>query len=92
MFSQAVTENLKHYVYYLEEPRNGEVFYVGKGVGNRVFDHVACAIESDGETEKLQKIRDIKADGNTVKHHILRHGLDGIIAIEIGSFCCDRSI
>lgn len=31
MFSQAVIEKLKYYVYFLQDPRNNEKFYVGKG-------------------------------------------------------------
>jgi hypothetical protein len=33
-FSLYVQEQLKSYVYLLVDPRNGELFYVGKGVGN----------------------------------------------------------
>jgi hypothetical protein len=39
MFSQAVIENLGYYVYYLKDPRDDKVFYLGKGVGNRLFNH-----------------------------------------------------
>lgn len=39
MFSQSVIEKLKYYVYLLQDPRDNSVFYVGKGVGNRVFQH-----------------------------------------------------
>ena len=34
-----VTELKKHYVYVLIDPRDNEVFYVGKGQGERVFHH-----------------------------------------------------
>ena len=33
--SQEVIEELKYYVYKLIDPRNGNVFYVGKGIYNR---------------------------------------------------------
>ena len=59
MFSQSVIEKLDFYVYFLQDPRTDEVFYIGKGIGNRVFNHLECAIETDGTTEKLDKIRDI---------------------------------
>ena len=40
MFSPEVSDKLEYYVYRLIDPRNGDTFYVGKGKGNRVFDHV----------------------------------------------------
>ena len=75
MFSQAVVEKLDNYVYFLQDPRTNKVFYVGKGVGNRVFNHLDCAIETDGETEKRKIIRGIIKSGKKVRHFILRHGL-----------------
>jgi uncharacterized protein len=63
MFSLEVQEALKYYVYRLIDPRNGETFYVGKGKGNRIFDHVKGALKLEkGEDEvsaKLKIIREI---------------------------------
>ena len=89
MFSQSVIEKLDFYVYFLQDPRTDEVFYIGKGIGNRVFNHLECAIETDGTTEKLDKIRDIVDSGNKVKHFILRHGLSESIAFEIEASLID---
>jgi len=47
VFSQSVIEKLEHYVYFLQNPRNEEIFYVGKGSGNRVFQHLNCSVETD---------------------------------------------
>ena len=47
MFDQLVIEKLDFYVYCLMDPRNNEPFYIGKGVGNRIFDHEKCAIKSN---------------------------------------------
>lgn len=74
-FKSAVIERLGYYVYVLIDPRDGKIFYVGKGRGNRVFDHVNEAESSDKENDKLDIIRDIKASGNEVKYYIIRHGL-----------------
>ncbi len=75
MFEQAIIEKIKHYVYFLRDPRSHEVFYVGKGVRNRVFNHVSCAILEE-ETDKLARIREILQSGQQVEYVILRHGLD----------------
>lgn len=53
-FSQAAKDNLMSYVYFLQDPRNGEVFYVGKGVGDQVFSHLAESVETDAGTEKIE--------------------------------------
>ncbi len=89
MFSQAVVEKLNNYVYFLQDPRTNKVFYVGKGVGNRVFNHLDCAIETDGETEKLEIIREILNSGKKVRHFILRHGLTEQMAFEIEASLVD---
>ena len=34
-----VVEALGHYVYMLKDPRDEEIFYVGRGVGSRLFAH-----------------------------------------------------
>jgi uncharacterized protein len=39
-FSQAVCERIGYYVYILKDPRNNLNFYVGKGKGNRIFQHI----------------------------------------------------
>jgi uncharacterized protein len=79
-FPDGVIEKLGVYVYRLIDPRNGETFYVGKGVGNRVFSHLQGAISTTGEedsvSEKLERIREIKSTGLDVLHIIHRHGMD----------------
>ncbi|CDF99459.1 Putative uncharacterized protein [Avibacterium paragallinarum JF4211] len=39
MFSTGVIEKIGYYIYCLVDPRNQNIFYVGKGKGNRVFQH-----------------------------------------------------
>lgn len=74
-FSSSVQEAIECYVYCLVDPRNNKIFYVGKGKGNRVFDHAANAIKSDEESLKLNVIRDIQREGLNVKSYIIRHKL-----------------
>ena len=76
-FPAGVARQLKWYVYRLIDPRNGETFYVGKGQGNRVFDHAkGQEPEQEGVLgPKMQRIKDIRAAGLEVGHVIHRHGL-----------------
>lgn len=80
-FPNAVIEILQYYVYRLIDPRNGETFYVGRGLEDRVFQHIAEeAVFKDGEdelTNKLKRIREIRnINGLEVGHVIHRHGMD----------------
>ena len=89
MFSQSVVEKIGFYVYFLRDPRNKEVFYIGKGNANRVFQHLQCAIDFPVESYKIQKIKEILSEGYQVEHFILRHGLTEEIALEIESALID---
>lgn len=89
MFSQSVIEQLGSYVYLLRDPSNKEVFYVGKGIGNRVFDHVACALTDAKESAKLDRIRAIQKSGKSVEHFVLRHGLTEQAAFEVEAAVID---
>lgn len=86
MFSKDVCNKIGYYVYRLVDPRNGQTFYVGKGINNRVFDHVGYAEklleeesdESKTEIEKILKlstIHAIKDAGLEVIHIIQRWGM-----------------
>lgn len=88
-FSQAVQEKIQYYVYILKDPRSSSIFYVGKGIGNRVFQHVECALNNAGNSDKLDLIKEIYESGNEVEHYILRHGLTHEQALEIESACID---
>ena len=88
-FSAEIIEQLKFYVYRLVDPRNGETFYVGKGVGNRVFQHAQGILVSDRFSEKIERIRDIQIAGLQVIHIIHRHGLDEDTAYEVEAALID---
>ena len=74
-FNPSVIDKLNYYVYCLVDPRNNRIFYIGKGWGNRVFQHAFCAMTSTDGSLKLQTIREIIQDGKEVKHYIIRHNL-----------------
>lgn len=90
-FSNTVTEKLEYYVYRLIDPRKGETFYVGKGIGNRVFAHVKGELGADANalSEKLQRIREIRHDGFEVIHVIHRHGMQAETALEVEAALID---
>lgn len=92
-FSPEVCEKLDHYVYRLIDPRNGQTFYVGQGVGNRVFAHIKDELKyADNEekiSEKIDQIRAIRASGLEVIHIIQRHGLSKKEADEVEAALID---
>jgi len=47
-FSPEVEKEIGYYVYRLIDPRNGNVFYVGKGKGNQVFNHIKRTLSFEG--------------------------------------------
>ncbi|WP_295746985.1 GIY-YIG nuclease family protein [uncultured Limosilactobacillus sp.] len=91
-FSLDVQHRLKNYVYALVDPRpdqdhhcQGTIFYIGRGVGNRVFDHEKEAHQgvANGEYAKLQRILAIEKAGYRVQRMIISWGLTNDEAIVV---------
>ncbi len=61
-FQQTVKEAIGYYVYALVDPRDKKIFYIGKGKGNRVFQHAEAALYEKGQSLKLETIRSIIAE------------------------------
>lgn len=90
MFDEKSRQELKYYVYMLLDPTDNKPFYVGKGIDNRVFNHLACALtDIDTSTAKYDKIREIIQSQQTVNHIIVRHGLSEIEAFQIEASLID---
>ena len=71
-FPKIVSTELKYYVYIYSNPITEEIFYVGKGKGNRVFLHLT----EESETEKVKYLLDLKLKGLKPKIEILIHGIE----------------
>ena len=99
-FSNDTIQKIGFYVYRLVDPRNGQTFYIGKGKGNRVFQHVLGAIDYyDGvdkkdidevnDPNKLRIIQEIREAGLDVIHIIQRWNLTEREAFQVESALID---
>ena len=89
-FPDYMLDEIGYYVYRLVDPRNDATFYVGKGVGNRIFQHVAEAVMSSERISlKLDRIREIEAANLKVRHVVHRHGLTKKEAFEVEASLID---
>jgi len=84
-FSSPVIQALKYYVYIYSHPVTGEIFYIGKGKGNRIFQH----LHDTSESKKVQYIQDLKSQDLTPKLEIIVHGLDDTTALRVESAMID---
>ena len=98
-FPPEIEKDLEFYVYRLIDPRNGETFYVGKGTGNRVFDHVNLKIENpddddeenydDELSRKEERIKEIHKAKLKVITVIHRYGMNEATAQHVASALID---
>jgi hypothetical protein len=88
-FPPEVARKLAWYTYRLIDPRNGETFYVGKGKGERVFQHAQAELKRPADTDKLNRIRSIRISGLEVLHVIHRHGMNEETAFEVEAALMD---
>jgi hypothetical protein len=99
-FSNETSSKIGYYVYRLVDPRNGQTFYVGKGKGNRVFQHVKGAIalydgvdkkeiDEVNDPNKLRIIQEIRESNLKVIHVIQRWHLSEKEAIEVEAALID---
>ncbi len=91
-------EELGWYVYALaypkaytkKHPKEKGIFYIGKGIHNRVLQHINEAENKESKTDKLDTIRKILKEGFSVDYYILRHQIPTEDeAYRIESVCID---
>lgn len=88
------SENRKYYVYRLIDPRTYQTFYVGKGCGDRAFQHVKDAESlkdknNDELSLKIQQIQQILTDGKNVIVVFHRRGMTEKEAFEVEAALID---
>ena len=86
--------NRKYYVYRLVDPRTFQTFYVGKGCGDRVFQHIRNVIplydkDDDAISLKTKQIAEIIGSGKQVISIIHRRGLTRNEALEVEAALID---
>lgn len=76
-----------YYVYFLVDPRSQEIFYVGKGKGCRISDHVKQAIKGNiSNAEKHKRITEVLSAGQNVQEFVFCH-----YELERDAFDCEKA-
>jgi hypothetical protein len=66
-----IRQSKNYYVYALIDPRNNEIFYIGKGKGGRYKSHLKETLKNHTNYAKFKRIREIYERGYKVETEIL---------------------
>ena len=84
-FPSNIIQELGYYVYVYSDPDTLQPFYIGKGKGNRCFNHLF----QEGDTEKIKKIQELKEQGKMPIIEILIFGVDEETALKVEAAAID---
>ena len=84
-FSNKAIDNLGYYVYIYSDPDTKIPFYIGKGKGNRCFNHLFL----NNDSEKVARIQEILSPGKEPIIEILVHGVDEETALKVEAAAID---
>lgn len=85
MLTRKVKDEIKTYVYVYIDPRNNKPFYIGRGQGDRVFDHLS----DETDSVKVAVIKELDSLRLKPTIEILRHGLSQEESKLVESVCID---
>ena len=86
-FSSKIIKELGYYVYALVNPKNENIFYIGKGKGNRCFQHLKNSPKANFKITKT--LRGLKDETFIPRIDILRYGLSEEDALEVEAAVID---
>lgn len=84
-FPTNIISKIGYYVYIYVDPRNDEIFYVGKGKGNRCFSHLS----DSSDTEKVKRLIEIRQDKKEPLIELLVHGITEDTALKVEAATID---
>ena len=76
----------EYYVYFLVDPRSNEIFYVGKGKGNRMYQHKPF-VDNAVNSIKVKRLEDIVTAGEEVFRMVFKR-----FRSESKAFACESQL